>query len=451
MQQRSQQSNAIKSRREIEGVVRIGDRDPVTGRYEVLEPDGGVDPNGIKVFNSQEQYGDRVLPFRRLDGAIGLDSEKGSKVRTPTAFPKCPGYLASQVFNCEEPKPVKKDGKIWILFLYNNQLYVGGHKQAPELIYNPIPPEFAPDSSFSAFPLNVQANIQDIKNMATIWGDDQGWEASYGVNNPVPSVGFAIEGASKNSPSYTRNGNDLQSNSRGRLGKGLFLRYDRVFNNSGGGNYGESWKNTIADFDGAPKGSGSDQFTSVLVPFVSNTTGRTIVETYPAPHSNKGVNFVAEDRNAAVGPSTMLRSWTNSCEIIYRDRFQALFSRFNASASSGTLEYIVSDGKKDTILFSIGTSGSQNQETLRPYIAGISNRPTFNFPFVTDLGDVVPSGGSFGTKYIHFNEFREYKVRVYDVYSKSSLIDGIFEEVTVSAWGIPPGSRILDTASYVEG
>ena len=137
MQQRSQQTKAIESRRDIEGVVKIGDRDPVTGRYQVLEPNGGVDVGGVKVFNSQEQYGDRVLPFRRLDGTIALDSEKGSKVKPPTAFPKCPGYLASQVFNCEEPPKKKKKGPIHVLYFSNGAYWVGGHQEEPEPVIFP--------------------------------------------------------------------------------------------------------------------------------------------------------------------------------------------------------------------------------------------------------------------------------------------------------------------------
>lgn len=158
MNQRSQQSSAIKLRRDVEGVVRIGDRDPITGRYQVLEPDGGIDPNGIKVFNSQEQYGDRVLPFRRLDGAIGIDSEKGSKARTPTAFPKCPGYLASQVFNCEEPPKKKQKSPIHVLYFSDGNYWVGGHQEIPELVI---------------FPSGTSGNA-----FFKIWADSEGWTVS---------------------------------------------------------------------------------------------------------------------------------------------------------------------------------------------------------------------------------------------------------------------------------
>ena len=66
--QKADQTNAIKSRLEAGSIVRIGNRLPITGRYEVLESDGGISNNGVKVYNAQEQYGDRAARSPFLDG-----------------------------------------------------------------------------------------------------------------------------------------------------------------------------------------------------------------------------------------------------------------------------------------------------------------------------------------------------------------------------------------------
>jgi hypothetical protein len=52
---------------------RIGDRDPVTGLYDVIWPDGSFTRNGMKVFNSEHQFGDVVMGTRRSDGMMILD------------------------------------------------------------------------------------------------------------------------------------------------------------------------------------------------------------------------------------------------------------------------------------------------------------------------------------------------------------------------------------------
>jgi hypothetical protein len=87
---------------------RIGDRDPVTGLYDVIYPDGSHTRNGIKIFNSQHEFGDVVLATRRSDGMMILDSVKATLTEVaPNSFglggfgEKPVGYLAGQVFNNE--------------------------------------------------------------------------------------------------------------------------------------------------------------------------------------------------------------------------------------------------------------------------------------------------------------------------------------------------------------
>ena len=52
--QKADQTKAIKSRLEAGSIVRIGNRLPITGRYEVLASDGGISNNGVKVYDGCE-------------------------------------------------------------------------------------------------------------------------------------------------------------------------------------------------------------------------------------------------------------------------------------------------------------------------------------------------------------------------------------------------------------
>jgi hypothetical protein len=88
---------------------RIGDRDPVTGLYDVVHPDGSATRNGIKIFNSAHEFGDVVLATERSDGMMILDGVKATVTEVVTnsfglgGFGEKPvGYLAGQVFNNEE-------------------------------------------------------------------------------------------------------------------------------------------------------------------------------------------------------------------------------------------------------------------------------------------------------------------------------------------------------------
>jgi hypothetical protein len=85
---------------------RIGDRDPVTGLYDVIYPDGSHTRNGIKIFNSAHEFGDVVSPTERSDGMMILDGVKATLTEVVTnrfglnGFGEKPvGYLAGQVFN----------------------------------------------------------------------------------------------------------------------------------------------------------------------------------------------------------------------------------------------------------------------------------------------------------------------------------------------------------------
>lgn len=90
---------------------RIGDRDPVTGLYDVIWPDGSFTRNGMKIFNSAHEFGDVVQVTRRSDGMLILDGVKAADTDGSTplteiglkGFGEKPvGYLNGQVFNNEE-------------------------------------------------------------------------------------------------------------------------------------------------------------------------------------------------------------------------------------------------------------------------------------------------------------------------------------------------------------
>lgn len=143
-----------KAQVQTQGVGRIGDRDAATGRYEVVFPDGGIDPNGIKTYSALSKLGDIVVMFPRTDGAIALDSEKG----LPVVFP--------DVFN--EPKEEKK-AKVWILYEANGRLFVGGHQAMP-------------------VDVGVMPVLGQNRYNLHVWGDATGWVATWQKNTGASAL-----------------------------------------------------------------------------------------------------------------------------------------------------------------------------------------------------------------------------------------------------------------------
>ncbi len=92
---------------------RIGDRDPVTGLYNVIYPDGSSTPNGIKIYNAEHRVGDIVNATKRGDGMIILDNPIAADPSslTVSAAGNRDGYLNGQVFNGEE---VTKRGRAFV-------------------------------------------------------------------------------------------------------------------------------------------------------------------------------------------------------------------------------------------------------------------------------------------------------------------------------------------------
>ena len=484
--QKADQTKAIKSRLEAGSIVRIGNRLPITGRHEVLESDGGISNNGVKVYNAQEQYGDRVLAYPRLDGTIALDSEKGSIVRPPTAFPVCPGYLAGQVFNCEEPKR-KKKGKIWVLYELNNKIYVGGHEEIPELL---------------AWDPGVFINA----DTAQIWGDKEGWEATFAHSNS----GFTSVAGTQVRQHATPNLGALYSKF---LGKGIYRAgsvFMSGFESGGGLRYGPGPYpgSALLDVDATAiaqtgikvfteSGGQTTVFDPIIgqmerSPYTSNSSATTPL---PAPFSAKSENateiinlyYYPPDRL----PSTQKFTRSSSYESLFRDRSVFLFAKTSSenlrvyyypdgsfnSFPQETVEYLISDGITDTTLFSLSfneikeySKSAYNPDFGETEEYGINHafalfgaglRAQANSPYES-MRNIALKDYKFNhptaTKFepadrsalrSHLNVVKSYDVKVYDTRSKASLIDGEHTIVSVDAWGIPIDSRILDVAAWV--
>ena len=477
--QKADQTQAIKSRLESGSIVRIGNRLPITGRYEVLESDGGISNNGVKVYNAQEQYGDRVLAYPRLDGTIALDSEKGSIVRPPTAFPVCPGYLAGQVFNCEEPKK-KKVENFWVLFSLGGKMFVGGHRAVPEMIYDPKPQDE---------PLNQ--NFSSGYNIHQIWGDAKGWEASFAVG--TSSSVFATSSGTKK---YSLNNDGMPFAfalyGGQHLGKGLFIyNYDFVqspnYGQTGVGvDYSQfrSWKNAILDIDAVSVGDGRDSQSGTRgeIPYVSPGDGSGLIGTdfrdklthFPPPYSSKTENYKYSG-DYLFNQTESQRSFAyeeevDSHTIMFRDRTFSLFYRANyffsstqtANTGPGILtvnvgptrvtDFILSDGVKDTVLFSVTNIQDYTFNNSRQFALFGASPQDFNQASTDSYKLNSPSVTQVQRRselLTHLNTLRSYDVKVFSILSKASLFDGVHTVEKVDAWGIPIGSRILDVAAWV--
>lgn len=156
------------SQTQPDGVARIGDRDPLTGRYTVQFPDGGIGANGIKTYTAASKPGDVVVLFPRADGSIAIDSEKGS----PTIVP--------DVFN--KPVPDGKKGGVWIFYRSAGKLWVGGHQEVPEEIATLS--VVAPPSTSDFRPSGYH-----------VWGDKNGWIATFQVTELrlIDAQGFVTD------------------------------------------------------------------------------------------------------------------------------------------------------------------------------------------------------------------------------------------------------------------
>jgi hypothetical protein len=95
---------------------RIGDRDPLTGNYSALYPDGSETANGRKLYDAHSVKGDMATGLPLTDGTIGLLGQKGQL--SPLTLPEQEGvrgiatqgalkdnnvgYINGQVWNYEE-------------------------------------------------------------------------------------------------------------------------------------------------------------------------------------------------------------------------------------------------------------------------------------------------------------------------------------------------------------
>lgn len=430
--QKNRQINAIDQRRSAESITRIGDRDPLTGKFQVLNSDGGVSPQGVKVYNAQEQYGDRVLPFPRTDGTIALDSEKGSFIKQPTAFPHCPGYLNGQVFNCEVPKK-KKKGKIWILYLLDKNLYLGGHEQEPVLIENQV---------------KTAANDQTIDFNSTVWGDRDGWVVCYptqigrkvatesGVKFYPPLGGFN-EGLEK-----TFLGNGLMNQRSSFID---VYDYEKIKISGSGSSYPEpfqgkvisrdtskavdSYKILFRDRDSAFAYRLNTQYDpgeNFLYTSISTVTDFMFISTVEGQRDR--VLFTEENLDLR-WPKEKANGDYYFKEQIYREDL------FNHGAQPwGYSPYT-------NITYNLFKRREWKYYYGNSYAAEYKAAYKYNYPYVS----VIESWGSFR----HLNTLQDHSVRIHDVNKKTAVVDGAFEIVDVEAWGIPQNAYIIDACAWV--
>lgn len=141
LQQLNQQQRALSQEPEL--VYRIGDRDPVTGKYTMIFPDGSKAVGAEKLYSAESQPGDRVLAQKRTDG-VWLLSEASPNARRRSSTPD------------PLPSRVPKRSRVYVLYELDGGLWVGGHQAAP--------------SRIADRPANLLR--------AWVWGDPLGWEVS---------------------------------------------------------------------------------------------------------------------------------------------------------------------------------------------------------------------------------------------------------------------------------
>jgi hypothetical protein len=89
-------------------MLRIGERDPQTGLYWVLDSTGAVLGLGRKEFNQETQPGDRVVGQLRADGVWVLVGRDGSTATTTTANP-----TAETPLDKGRDKPIYRNLDLW--------------------------------------------------------------------------------------------------------------------------------------------------------------------------------------------------------------------------------------------------------------------------------------------------------------------------------------------------
>lgn len=205
--QRQQQQTAIEQRRSSEGISRIGERDPETGRYQVIAPDGSASRDGLKVFTA-DAPGTPVLSTDRTDGLKVLDSRKPiDRPYFPEPLATPPLYREGRVFEIPELKKSTK-GPIHILFADQGKLWVGGHRDDPEEV---IVPTFT-----------------GIVEEPELWADLSGWVFSQRniPNSNIPNLkiySYDSEGGAYSSPA-TPDGKFISSSfGTGYLGVGMYV------------------------------------------------------------------------------------------------------------------------------------------------------------------------------------------------------------------------------------
>lgn len=358
---------------------RIGDRDPATGKYEMIYPDGSKATGAEKLYSAASTPGDRVLAQQRTDGTWLL-SEAGASRRRKTAAPSA------------MPPRVRKRSQVWVLYEFEGGLWVGGHQAVPERIGDR--------------PSNLQK--------AWIWGDAVGWEASLTRGDSNQPGIIAI--SSKGTISELNNTNSYMY----PLGAGYWdvLNKGKAFQpaNDGVTLYGGANRSFTFTCDvgywSAPSGFIVDRVAESVVELEpenqnseTNLTINTIVTCPLAPSGKRATSTSSRTERYKLSPpissASLLENTTRSWMC---DRYSSLVIRTTRASINTAPQFTLlreSEGRSEQLAPTSAAIPYAAAGSERLYIAfGPPITPSLRWNFAKGLEtfrNVAPLGGSYTT------------------------------------------------------
>jgi hypothetical protein len=433
---------------------RIGPRDPVTGKYQLIYPDGSVATGAEKLYSAASEPGDRVLAQQRRDRTWLLSEASPSRRRRS-------GGLNPM------PEREKKKAIVYILYEYQGGLWVGGHSAAPERI-----------ADANLIDYGASSNTYEERR-ACIWGDRLGWKACFReifLGGQTKSIGvISSEGDYRTIRVKADNGTSIAP-----FG----------FQNALGAGYWEIQGNTTSFSYKDPVDTGTagttNRYEQEQTDLHGYWDGGIITQ---RPTTDKRVTFSSTYTLNAVGKVPLFsgvevpisRQYSNNLlapppsdqidltRLWFRDRSSALIARFAGkqglfSELVGTLELSRVDSSGRTTIYSKSLSPlAGHQPSQHLYGADLSGyfteffRPNFvsintpNYSFAP-----VPNGwygGENPPKEIWYTEGRvikvlrseieKLKITTLNVNISEVAIDGTETITSVLGFAIPPTANIL--------
>jgi hypothetical protein len=433
---------------------RIGPRDPVTGKYQLIYPDGSVATGAEKLYSAASEPGDRVLAQQRRDRTWLLSEASPSRRRQS-------GGLNPM------PEREKKKSAVWALYEYQGGLWVGGHSAAPERI-----------ADASLIDYGASSNTYEERR-ACVWGDRLGWKVCFReifLGGQTKSIGvISSEGDYRTIRVKADNGTSIAP-----IG----------FQNALGAGYWEIQGNTTSFSYKDPVDTGTagttNRYEQEQTDLHGYWDGGIITQ---RPTTDKRVTFSSTYTLNAVGKVPLFsgvevpisRQYSNNLlapppsdqidltRLWFRDRSSALIARFTGkeglfSELVGTLELSRVDSSGRTTIYSkslsplAGYQPSQHlygadlsgyfTEFFRPNFVSI-NTPNYSFA-------PVPNGwygGENPPKEIWYtdgkvikvlrSEIEKLKITTLNVNISEVAIDGTETISSVLGFAIPPTANIL--------